>query len=148
MLPFLPAFNIGKLIAVGVAVAVVYFGYKFVDGLVQDKANLQATVVQKDAIISGQKATIKDLIAQNAKFAENEKHIIESVQILAEVQKESTSETRRLNNIFAKHDFDRLLFNRPGMVETRVNNGTDDAFGLLEQSSAAGRDSIRTDNSQ
>jgi hypothetical protein len=39
--------------------------------------------------------------------------------------------------IFAKHNFDKLAIAKPGLMETRFNNGTAEVFGDIENDSKA-----------
>ena len=46
----------------------------------------------------------------------------------------------RLINLFGSHDLTRLALKKPGMIETRVNNGTKKAFDGIESVSGAPSD--------
>ena len=64
-----------------------------------------------------------------------ETHLIDfqrQLDELARVQRAATAETRRLNDVFAKHDLERLSLAKPGLVERVINDGTDRIFGLFE----------------
>ena len=43
---------------------------------------------------------------------------------MAENQKESTEEQRRLNDILGKHDLETLSESKPGLIENRINVGS------------------------
>lgn len=46
----------------------------------------------------------------------------------------------RLINLFGSHDLTRLALKKPGLIETRVNNGTKQAFDGIESVSGAPTD--------
>jgi len=43
----------------------------------------------------------------------------------------------RYLDIFSRHNLSKLAAARPGLIETRVNNGTKEVFDALEADSAA-----------
>lgn len=45
---------------------------------------------------------------------------------------ESEASRNRLIEVFGKHDLTRLALKKPGLIETRVNNGTKKAFDDIE----------------
>ena len=45
---------------------------------------------------------------------------------------ESEESRNRLIEVFGKHDLTRLALKKPGLIETRVNNGTKKAFDDIE----------------
>jgi Tfp pilus assembly protein PilO len=45
------------------------------------------------------------------------------------------AELNRYMSIFSRHDLTRLASARPGLIETRINNGTKDVFNTLTQTS-------------
>lgn len=52
---------------------------------------------------------------------------------LVRVNEAAMDETRRLNDIFSKHDFALLARRRPGLIERRINSGTADRLRVLER---------------
>jgi hypothetical protein len=44
-------------------------------------------------------------------------------------------EKDRYLDIFRRHNLDRLALMRPGLIETRINNGTVEIFEVLENDS-------------
>ena len=56
---------------------------------------------------------------------------------LAERLEESEESRNRLIEVFGKHDLTRLALKKPGLIETRVNNGTKKAFDDIESVSGA-----------
>jgi len=55
---------------------------------------------------------------------------------LQEVRLNASAESRRLNDIFAKHDMEELSRERPDTLERLINRGTRDVFRLFERESA------------
>jgi Tfp pilus assembly protein PilO len=56
---------------------------------------------------------------------------------LQERLEESEESRNRLIEVFGKHDLTRLALKKPGLIETRVNNGTKKAFDAIESVSGA-----------
>ena len=64
---------------------------------------------------------------------------------LAERLEESEESRNRLIEVFGKHDLTRLALKKPGLIETRVNNGTKKAFDDIESvSGAATNDGVQS----
>jgi len=71
--------------------------------------------------------TMKETAERNAELAEE----------LEEKLEESEASRTRLIEVFGKHDLTRLALKKPGLIETRVNNGTKKAFDGIESVSGA-----------
>ena len=64
---------------------------------------------------------------------------------LQERLEESEESRNRLIEVFGKHDLTRLALKKPGLIETRVNNGTKKAFdGIESVSGAATNDGVQS----
>ncbi len=61
-----------------------------------------------------------------------------AVSDMMDIQRDANAETRRLNDLFAKHDIGRLALAKPGQIERIVNSGTADVFGVLMDETARG----------
>ena len=95
-------------------------------------------------------AEIETLTANNAVLTQVAEENAETVRLLREdVQQERVavgelqaalekSEEKRneLIKIFRKHDLTRLATSKPGMIEKRINDGTEKAFADLESLTA------------
>lgn len=91
------------------------------------------------------------LKANNVKLesaVEEQKETIAAVQKAAQVQTQSLQNLQRGYNqieaeknqylaIFAKHNLDRLAVAKPGLIELRVNNATEQVFEDIENDSKA-----------
>ena len=76
---------------------------------------------QKAAIVAIQENFEKQTSALNSLTARN-----------AEIE----GEMSRYLDIFRRHNLNKLALARPGLIETRVNNGTKDVFDSIESDSA------------
>jgi len=82
------------------------------------------------------------LAAEKVSFKKAEKRIDEfagalkkhgdDIQGLHEASIKANKERRRLDDIFAKHDFQYLLNKKPGLILNRVNRGERDSKRMLE----------------
>ena len=96
-------------------------------------------------------AQLRENNAQLQIAVEDNENTIATLQATAQLnQKLSDELTERLNkseegrnrliNLFGKHDLTRLALRKPGLIETRVNNGTKKAFDGIESVSGASTD--------
>ena len=99
-------------------------------------------------------ATIAQLRENNAQLkvsVETNEKTIESMAQQAEISAELSQELaqklqvseasrNRLIEVFGKHDLTRLALRKPGLIETRINNGTKQAFDGIESVSGAPSD--------
>ena len=113
------------MVAVGM---VVFAGYKYVTGLQQanaqleaDKAKLSVAVELKTAENESLTDGIKAMAAENAKLH-------------GDLEK-ARATRRKLKRVFDDHDFTKLLNEKPGLIERRMVSGTDRMFRALEQAS-------------
>lgn len=131
-------FNLGLKayvgIAIGVAVtAAVALSYRHYSGLVESNAQL-----------TGQVATLKeDVSREKARADAFEKSIdrwdsaAKALEGLTTAQREAGAYSRELKDVLSKHDLGALAKRKPGLIERRVNDGSDRALRLLEQSTQA-----------
>ena len=61
-------------------------------------------------------------------------------QALAEKLQVSEASRNRLIEVFGKHDLTRLALKKPGLIESRINNGTKKAFDGIESVSGTPTD--------
>lgn len=75
---------------------------------------------------SEQEKTLENLRDRNQKQRENMANLSQQNQDLA-------SQRDRYISIFRKHDLTRLSLAKPGLIESRINSGTQDVFDQLEE---------------
>lgn len=129
-----------KGVLIGLAVAglagMITLGYRHYTGLVDEKAELSATVArleERERTLQAQNDTYEEVLRRNRLAAEEQE---QQIQQLARDAAAARSEARRLNDIFAEHDFTRITLAKPGLIERRVNAGTARAGRLLECASS------------
>jgi predicted PurR-regulated permease PerM len=66
---------------------------------------------------------------------ENSQRQIQQVTALTSVNQQLQSEKDEYLSIFRRHDLQRLALARPGLIEPRINNGTQEVFRQMEQDS-------------
>ena len=101
------------------------------EGILRHGIQVQEETIQKQeiAITQWQKAVNK---------------LEQDIQEARRIAKEAESETRRLNELFKKHDLRKLALAKPGLIENRINNGSANSIRLLE---CASGDSTSCDGS-
>lgn len=93
-------------------------------------AQLQTNNAQLKQVAEDNQRTIsamEDDIERNSELTEE----------LEEKLEESEASRTRLIEVFGKHDLTRLALKKPGLIETRVNNGTKKAFDGIESVSGS-----------
>lgn len=134
----LPWRTIGAGMAIVGVGLTVYLAYKHYEGLVDANRTLAANNAVLESSVSQQKT----VIATQADAIAEWKNALEAFQqVAADLQRTSEgarSEVRRLNELFNKHDLERLAVQKPGLVESRINAGSDRALLLLECAAAPG----------
>ncbi len=117
-----------------VAVAVVIGGLYWWNTILRDdlRTSEQNNAALQVALSTQQEAVNAALAnAEEWEEAYNQLSLIhEELQV---VEQKSSSEVRRLRDIFARHDLSALALARPGLVERRVNDGTADALSVLQR---------------
>ena len=92
----------------------------------------QATITQ----LRENNAQLKVAVEDNQRTIDTLQETAARNQVLSdELQaklNESEESRNRLIEVFGKHDLTRLALKKPGLIETRVNNGTQKAFDDIE----------------
>jgi Tfp pilus assembly protein PilO len=92
----------------------------------------QATIAQ----LRENNAQLKVAVEDNQRTIDTLQETAARNQVLSdELQaklNESEESRNRLIEVFGKHDLTRLALKKPGLIETRVNNGTQKAFDDIE----------------
>lgn len=101
--------------------------------LAASNAELALALEVQGATVNAQESALLDwqIAAEEAELMNVE---------LQRVAQQATSETRRLNAIFAEHDLTRLSLAKPGLIERRLNSGTSRVQRMLECASDPGCD--------
>jgi len=96
-------------------------------------AQLRENNAQLKISVEENERTIEAMTAQ----AEQNQRLSDELQ---EKLNKSEEGRNRLITLFGKHDLTRLAMKKPGLIETRVNNGTKKAFDGIESISGAATD--------
>lgn len=120
-------------LAIVTAVALAYMHY---NNLVNQVVTLKADSATYKSAISTQKDTIKAATDTIAEWKTSQAELQAKVKEMTQVAQDAQAETRRLNDVFAKHDLEKLSIAKPELVEDAVNAGTSRVGKLLECASA------------
>lgn len=122
-------FTKAKLIGGGIVVLVIsltiWAGYKYV-------TNLQETVVEQAEKITELKISNESLTAEREQLESDLKDNRENQAVLHEELREARKQKDGLIKLFSDHDFAKLVNAKPGLIEKRINKGTDKVFQELE----------------
>lgn len=124
-----------KLGAVALGVTAVFLAYKHYAGLVDSKAELSARVATLQADVSRESAradAFEKAIDKWESAAEDQR---EALTAFNKAQREAGAYQREILDVLSSHDLGALAKRKPGLIERRVNAGTDRALRLLESAS-------------
>lgn len=106
-------------------------------------------VNQLESRISQQDVMIQEYVSQNValqtaaqlneetirSMERNMQQQIQQVTSLTQTNQQLQSEKNEYLSIFRRHDLQRLALARPGLIEPRINNGTQEVFRQIETDS-------------
>ena len=96
-------------------------------------AQLRENNAQLKVAVETNEKTIETMAKQAEISAELSQELAQKLQV-------SEASRNRLIEVFGKHDLTRLALKKPGLIETRINNGTKQAFDGIESVSGAPSD--------
>ena len=96
-------------------------------------SQLQENNAQLMIAVETNEETIDNMSKQALLSAELSQQLSEKLQV-------SEASRNRLIEVFGKHDLTRLALRKPGLIESRINNGTKKAFDGIESVSGAPTD--------
>jgi len=105
-----------------------------------NQLNLQITQLQSDVRqYQAQNVALQSAAEINEQtirsLEENSQRQIQQVTALTSVNQQLQSEKDEYLSIFRRHDLQRLALARPGLIEPRLNNGTQEVFRQMEEDS-------------
>jgi outer membrane murein-binding lipoprotein Lpp len=89
----------------------------YIDRLLDEISTLKGNQLILETEIQEQNRSI-EIYKENAAKSQQE------ITLLTKKNQESMKEVNKLRDTFARHDLDELALAKPGMIQTRVNNGT------------------------
>jgi hypothetical protein len=132
-----------KLAITGIAALAIgssiYLGYAHYTDLLEANSVLRENNVKLEVSVALQKDAMEAQRDAIYTWETSQRELLERVDELQQTATSAATETRRLNDIFAKHDFTDLARRKPGLIERRVNTGTRDLQRMLECASGARR---------
>jgi hypothetical protein len=84
--------------------------------------------------------TIKSALRNAQEWAATMATLQETMNKATVAHAAATSEMRRLNDIFAKHDLSKLALKKPGLIERRIDAGSNASLRVLENITAGNID--------
>jgi chromosome segregation ATPase len=127
------------LLAVGMAYAA---HLVVVNKLKNEAEDLQTQIVQLQSDVrqyQAQNVALQSAAEINEQtirsLEENSQQQIEQMTSLTNSNQQLQSEKEEYLSIFRRHDLQRLALARPGLIEPRINNGTQEVFRQVEQDS-------------
>lgn len=113
-----------------------YAAHKFIVG----QLNGQITQLQSDVRqYQAQNVALQSAAEINEQtirsLEENSQRQVEQMTNLTNANQQLQTEKEEYLSIFRRHDLQRLALARPGLIEPRINNGTQEVFRQVEQDS-------------
>ena len=131
MIPIPPKLIIAGIVLVAVSTTI-FLGYHHYTSLIDDVRVLSVNNAELKTAVDLQKDTIEQQGAALGEWSAAQTLLVVRVEELQQVAEDAAQETRRLNDVFSRHDLTDLAQRRPGLIERRINTGTDSALGMLE----------------
>ncbi len=129
-------------IASSVALGTIGLGYWHYTGLL-DKISLRDTrIAQMESQVARQNVFIKAAEDNITLWEKSQEEMQQKIDQLELEKTEAAITVRKYNDLFAKHDFTKLVNAKPGLLQRRINAGSDDTWRLLR--CASGRRSTRS----
>lgn len=98
--------------------------------LYNENVTLKENAVKLEAAVEEQKATMAAMQESFERQGESLSNLQRNYNVIEQ-------EKNRYLEIFSKHNFDKLATAKPGLMELRFNNGTQEVFGDIENDSKA-----------
>jgi uncharacterized coiled-coil protein SlyX len=118
--------GIKKYLIGGIAiVAIATSGFFYVQNL---RSQIDA-LETRSAVLSASNETLEQTLDETREARERQS---ERVSTLQEKLQESERESNELRRILLDHDLTNLALNKPGLIERRVNDATQDVFDSFE----------------
>lgn len=128
--------KVGIWTAVVVASATaVFLAYQHYNGLVEAKASLTGQVSALTADVAREKARADAFERSIDKWDEAAGIQRDALTQFTQAQREASQYQRGLKDVLSQHDLGMLAKRKPGLIENRINAGTDRTLRLLESAS-------------
>jgi len=98
--------------------------------LYNENVTLKENAVKLEAAVEEQKATMAAMQESFERQGQSLSNLQRNYNVIEQ-------EKNRYLEIFSKHNFDKLATAKPGLMELRFNNGTEQVFGDIENDSKA-----------
>lgn len=121
-----------KAIGLVALIALAYFTVNRVGTYIEASAVARADNAVLLEAVDGQRQAIQEMNNVVGEWRDATREYQEAVQQMAVVSEQARGESRRIQVIFADHDFAKLAREKPGLIERRVNDGTARALRMFE----------------
>lgn len=121
-------------VSVGLAIM---FAFNHYTSILNEKDNLEIEKRNLELALKSEQEVNKQFKLAIEEWKDSNKKILNAANELRQISINANREVNRLNGIFAKHDIGKLAEGKPSAIENVINNGTADAFKLLECSSGS-----------
>lgn len=128
-------FGIKQYIMAGAALAIVtgiFFGVRHYEGVLSDLEVARANEAKLELAVETQKDAIDAAVENANDWQSAYAELQEQAAVLRQIATEAQAEQERLNDLFAEHNITDLAIAKPGLIENRLNSGTDRIGRLLE----------------
>jgi hypothetical protein len=113
------------------------FGYIYYQTSESKIADMQAQLQTQAGVITAFETRQAEQVRTIEALQNNLVKTTEALQTQSARNAEIEGEMNRYLGIFARHNLSRLAAAKPGLIETRVNKGTQDVFRTIEKDTAA-----------
>lgn len=116
---------------------VIFLAWRHYAGLLDEINVLRVNASKLEQAVDSQNDTIDAQQKALAEWKANQEKMASLIEESLRVSKNADQELRRLNALFIDHDLGLLAAKKPGLIQTRINAGTDTSRRVLECTSGA-----------
>ena len=113
-------------------ITAVGLGYWHYTSLVEEAAQLRTNNAVLQSAIDLQATTITAQQEAIPEWEEAQARLLQTMEALREQNQLASTELRRLQDVFSRHDLNALALRRPGLIEQRIDTGTARINRMLE----------------
>ncbi len=116
---------------------IIFLGYTHYTNLLEQNKQLANDNSTLRVAVDTQSKTVDKAIETIENWDNTAKRFESAVIEMQEINYQSKEQSRRIDEILAKHNLAALSLKKPGLIENRINAGTTDAQRLLRCASGA-----------
>lgn len=125
-----------KLVIYGIAglavASIITLAYLHYKGLVDENATFRENNAVLRVAVDQQQAAVTAATEAVKAWKDSAARLEVVISEMTDAQRLAATQTRKLNDVFAKHDLEALTLRKPGLIQRRINSGSAANRRMLE----------------